>query len=303
MILKDKFIKEQFIIPALRIIGTDSKIKKVYFFPGLLSIIFLTALLVYQSIYTYIVIFGNKEAALEKILWLFHSQYLTGIIISWGIFILLYIFVMPIFEWGLIKYIEQKEKNLEEDVSFSDSLGVGLLHFFPLFEYNNLFSEFKLISILNAYLFVLRFVGADFFQFVNIVFFVLFIAAFFVNLMLNYSIYEIVLGKKKAIPALKGSFQISILNIRNTFKVYMFMFLLNARVIINFFIFLLFPILFALAVSYISSQFLLLITIIILAVLFILLVLLMWYIASVLEVLKTSIWYFAYQEGIKKRED
>jgi hypothetical protein len=50
-------LKEKIIIPAWLIIKNDYKIKKFYLFPGLLSIIFLTILLVYQSIYTYVELF------------------------------------------------------------------------------------------------------------------------------------------------------------------------------------------------------------------------------------------------------
>jgi hypothetical protein len=60
---------ENIILPAWKLIRDDSKIKKFYLFPGLLSTIFLTALLVYQFIYTYFVILGNTTTeALEKML-------------------------------------------------------------------------------------------------------------------------------------------------------------------------------------------------------------------------------------------
>ncbi len=59
-------IKEKIILPARKTIRDDSKIKKFYIFPWLLSIIFLTALLVYQAIYTYVVIFWNNQDEVLK---------------------------------------------------------------------------------------------------------------------------------------------------------------------------------------------------------------------------------------------
>jgi hypothetical protein len=57
---------ERIILPAWKLVSNDSKIKKFYLFPSLLSTIFLTALLVYQSIYTYFVVL-KKETTTEVI--------------------------------------------------------------------------------------------------------------------------------------------------------------------------------------------------------------------------------------------
>ena len=91
-------LKENIILPAWKIIQNDSSIKKVYFFPGLLSIIFLTALLVYQAIYTYVEIFEKKDEAFVILLNFFHSDYLIEVIVSAIIFLVIYILIMPIFE-------------------------------------------------------------------------------------------------------------------------------------------------------------------------------------------------------------
>ena len=93
-----KLIKDKVIIPAWNIIRLDYKIKKFYLFPGLLSIIFLTVLLVYQFIYTYVVIFDKKDQALVVILNFFHSDYLFEIIVTAIIFLIFYFLLTPIFE-------------------------------------------------------------------------------------------------------------------------------------------------------------------------------------------------------------
>jgi hypothetical protein len=73
--------KKDIIIPAWEVIKCDFKVKRFYFLSGLLSIISLTTILLYQSIYTYIVIFHKKEKALELILQFFHSDYFIEFII------------------------------------------------------------------------------------------------------------------------------------------------------------------------------------------------------------------------------
>lgn len=70
--MSDK-IKDNIIQKAWDIIHDDSKIKKFYFFPGIISIIFLTLILVYQTIYTYVEIFHQEDKALRVILSIFHS--------------------------------------------------------------------------------------------------------------------------------------------------------------------------------------------------------------------------------------
>jgi len=91
-------LKEKIILPSLELIKNDSKIKKYYFVPGLLSIILLSVILVYQSIYTYVIILGKKREALQVILDFFHSAYIVEAIIISIIFMLIYIIAMPILE-------------------------------------------------------------------------------------------------------------------------------------------------------------------------------------------------------------
>jgi len=223
----DNKIQKNIILPAWDIIRNNGRLKKFYFFPGLLSIIFLSVLLVYQAIYTYVEVFGYKEDALRIILNFFHSSYALEVIIAWIIFLLVYILITPIFEWGLIKYIESLDNGKKPGIS--DSLWMWLYRFFPLFEYNNIFSEFKLISILNAYLFVIRFVGIEYFNYISYVFVFVFIFSVVINILFAYSKYVIVVWNKKMFPAIWESSKIAILNITTTFKLYFLMFILHYK--------------------------------------------------------------------------
>lgn len=290
-------LKEKIILPARKTIRDDTKIKKFYIFPWLLSIIFLTLLLVYQSIYTYVVIFWNKDETLKNLLKFLESDYWIESITIWILFIIIYTLSIPIFEWWLIKYIDLKNKGTP--IGSSEAFWQWLYNFLPLFEYNNIFSEFKIISILNFYLFSIRFIWMEFIKTINYIFIIIFILWLVLNILFVYSKYAIVLNNKNVFQSIWESSKISILNLKRTIKIYFLMFFLNLRVIVNFIIFLFFPIMIFVVIWLITTKFLLIIAVTILSVIFIWLILALWYLTAVLEVFKTSIWYYAYEEWKK----
>ncbi len=291
-------LKEKIILPSLELIKNDSKIKKYYFVPGLLSIILLSVILVYQSIYTYVIILWKRREALQLILDFFHSTYIIELIIAAVIFMLIYIIAMPILEWGLIKYIH--DRDVKWNASFGDSIGFWVYRFYPLFEFSNIFNQFQFINILNWYLFALRFIGLEYVKYISYVFIVIYLFSIVMNTIIAYAKYEIVLWDKWMFPAIWASSKIALINIRTTIKLYFLMFIVNIKVILNFIIFLCFPVLFVLAFSLITSQIFLTIAIIILAVIFLMIIVLLGYITAVLEVFTTAIWYFAFREWRKK---
>lgn len=291
---------DNIIVPAWEIVNHDSKIKKFYFFPWLLSIIFLSFLLVYQALYTYVEVFWKKEEAFVIILNFFHSDYIFEIVIFSAIFILFYLIITPIFDWGLIRYIDNK--NSWENHSYSEIFWSWMYRFFPLFEYSNIFSQFKFLSILNSYLFIIRFIWIEYIKVLSIIFWVILFISIIINSLFAYSKYEIVLWNKKAFEAAGSSSKIAILNMWMTLRIYFLMFIFNIRVIINFIIFLSFPLLFVTILWYITSTVFLTIALIILSIIFIFFIIALWYLTAVLEVFKASVWYFAYIEWKKRLE-
>lgn len=294
-------LKEKIIIPAWNTIKNDSKVKKYYIIPGLLSIIFLTFLLVYQVIYTYVNIIGAEREVLEKILKFFEYDYAFWSIIAFAIFIIAYFILIPIFEWWLIKYIDLKNKS--QDVSWTDAFWQWILNFLPIFKYSNLFSQFKIVSILNFYLFTIRFIGLEYIKTINIIFLTFLIVWFIINIIFVYSKYAIIVNNKPVYQALWESSRITILNLKNTIKLYFLMLFLNVRVVLNFIIFLFFPVMIVVSIWLISLKFLMILAVWILSIIFIILIFIMWYVTAVLEVFKTSIWYYAYQEWRLKLEE
>ncbi len=293
-----KTFQKNIIVPALELIKNDGKVKKLYFLPGILSLIFLSILLTYQSIYTYVVILWKQEAAFEIILNFVHSEYLTLAIISAVVFIIFYLAIVPIFDGGLIRYIDQKTNGKSAWVS--DSVGFWVFRFYPMFEYNNIFSMFKFVSLINALLFAIRFLWLEYLSYMLTAFFIAFMFSIVINTLIAYTRYEIVLENKTVFQAIGTSSKISLLTLKTTLKLYLMMFFVNIRVVFNFLLFLVFPLVCIWVVGLVTSTIFQTIAIIILGIIFLLLIITITYMATVLEVFTTAIWYFAYREWKEK---
>lgn len=296
----DNNFTENILNPSLDLIKRDAKIKRFYFIPGLMSVVFISVLLVYQVVYTYVELLGNSDAMMQIVLSFFHSEYAIQIIITSTIFTLLYWILTPIFEWWLIKYIQKKS---EWEASRSDSMGYGVVRFAPLFEFNSIFNLFKLMSIVNGYLFTIRYIGLEYIFAISILFLIAFLFSLILNVFIAYTRYEIVLQNKSVFQAIGTSSQIALLNIKTTLRLYVLMFVMNIKVIINFIVFLIFPILTAFILGFISSQTYAMIAIVMLGGVFLFLLIVLAYLAAVLEVFTTAIWYYAYKEGRKKLDE
>jgi hypothetical protein len=152
------------------------------------------------------------------------------------------------------------------------------------------------MSILNWFLFALRFLWIEYISLLWIIFTIAFLFSIVINILTAYARYEIVLENKWVFEAIWVSSQLALLNIKTTIKLYILMFIVNLKVILNFTVFLIFPVISAFIIGFISSQIFITITFIILWGMFLFLIVLLWYMASVLEVFTTSIWYNAYRE-------
>lgn len=288
----NNFLKEKIIIPSWDMIKDDSNAKSFYFIPWILSIIFLTVILVYQTIYTYVEIFWKKDIVLKKILTILETKIWIEILIILWIFLFWYFILVPIFDAWLIKYVDRKFKN--NPLTKSEAFWQWIYKFLQIFEYSNFFSPFKILSILNAYLFIIRLIWIEYLKITSYVFLIILLFGLLINILFSYTKFFIILEDKKIFEGIWESIKLSILNPKITIKLFFIIFILNLRVIFNFIIFLIFPILIVSALTYISIKFLLIITIIILSIIFLWLIIFLWYLTAVLEIFNISLWYHAY---------
>lgn len=284
-------------------IKDDSNAKKFYVIPGILSIIFLSWILVYQTIYTYVKIFwNNSDQVLKIVLRFLETNLWKEVLIIWILFLIIYFVLTPIFEAWLIKYIDVKYKNPEDNLSKSEAFWQWLSKFLQIFKYNNIFSEFKILSILNAYLFVLRFTWIEYIKIISYIFLFFLIFWIIINILFVYAKYFLVIENKTVYESIWESTKLAILNPKNTIQLFFLIFVLNLRVIINFLIFLIFPIIVVLSITYISIKILLFLALGLIVTVFVFLILFLWYLTAVLDVFKVSLWYHAYLEWKKTLE-
>lgn len=123
-----------------------------------------------------------------------------------------------------------------------------------MFEFNNVFGMFKLMSVFNAFLFSLRFLGIEYFNVLALIFLIGFLFSIVINLFIAYIPYIIVLENTGVFEALGISTKITLLNIKTTLQLYIFMFFMNIKVVINFIVFLAFPLAIISIGSFLSSQ-------------------------------------------------
>jgi len=289
-------IRQKIITPSWNLVLSKTSLKKFYILPWLLSMIFMTGLLVYQFTYTAVILFKQDDKALKVLLDFFHSSYLVPILIAAAIIVILYFVLAPIFEVWLIKRIESI-RNWNE-MNASDAIGQWVVNFWPIFEYNNIFSEFKLLSIMNLYLFAIRFVWVKYIEWISYIFLFLAIISVVINILFSYAKYVLILEKKWIFDAISKSVQLVLFNLHVTIRLYFLMFVLNARVILNFIVFLFIPISIIGSLTYITSQVIQFISVFLLTAIWIWIFILIAYLGTVLDILKTSIWYYAYLEAV-----
>ncbi len=293
--------RNQIINKTKEFVLNDGKIKMFYFLPWFVLAVFFTFTLFYQIVYTYVMVFWDSHKVMVLLLDVLQTNYVKYLIIPILIFFFLYIIVFPIYEAGLIWYVSKKyTPETGDDLSRSDALSNWLYRFLPFFEHSNIFSQFKIVNLLNFFLFFFRFMWVDYFMFLLWVFSFLLILFIIMNILFIYSKYEVVLNNQTALNAIEKSVKMTIINLIDTIWFYFYMFVLDIKVILNFFVFLLFPVLITAAFLFISSAFIKVLSIILLVIAFVLLILFLWYTTWVLEVYKTMLWYHLYAESKKK---
>lgn len=297
-------IRDRIVEPSWREITEDFSLRKFYFIPGMISVSFFSIILVYQFVYTYVVLFWNEEKLLTKLLDYLHSDYLIPTLIIWWIFLAFYVFINPLFEIAIINKLNCKSKWA--DVTMWEAFWKSLYSFLPVFEYSNTFNALRIVSIFNMYLFTIRFTWIEKIDYVSYFFWFLLFIWTIINLLSAFTRYIIIIEGLPLFKAFGLSSKMVLLNLRTAFKLYLLMFFLNIRVILNFIIFLGIPIAIVAAITYIASNVLFYVAIWAISIVWILLFLVISYISTTLDVFKLSIWYYAYkdsQDNLKRIEE
>jgi len=144
------------ILPAWELVNKASLIKKFNFLPAILSTTYITVIIFYQIAFAYVFIFDQKDQALALLLGVIHESYFWQFLIAGIILFLLYIFLVPMAKSGLISLIDGFLSKDRRKYRASYGISQSLLHFLPIFEFQNFMSIFRLLSVVTFYLSCLR---------------------------------------------------------------------------------------------------------------------------------------------------
>ncbi|MBP6981632.1 hypothetical protein KBB25_02555 [Candidatus Gracilibacteria bacterium] len=289
-------------LSAWEMVTNFPSLKKLNFFPSFIGMFWLMMIIVYQVVFTYVIIFQKKDAFMESALELIHKDYFGNVLIFFGTIFILYIFISPLTEGGMIEMIHSYKKTKGAKVHRTfQGIFDGFRHFLPLFEAHNVIAIFRPLTIITFYIMLLRLFGREYLAPVSYVMLVYLIFAFFMNMCFAYVKFFIIFENKAVIPALSASTNMAMRHIGITMRLYSTMILLYLRTLLVALIFLGIPF----AISGIIALFtivgvqifLLSIFGIITLVLFIIIV----HLNSTLEIFIEATWYEGYQ--LCKAED
>lgn len=300
---KSQALRETIVGPAWDLVMHTSFLKKFNFFPSLLSTIYLGCIILYQLAFAYVYIFKLKDQFFALIIQWVHTSYFWQVIIALAIGIILYLFITPVAEWGLISLIAKREEESKNGINTAWGLGYGisrgLMNFLPIFELSNALSIFKLLSIITFYIFLLRIFWQGYFISITIIMTLYLGFAFLINILFAYAKFFIIFENKKAIESLSLSVQMALSNLSITFHLYFTLLLVYIRTFITTLIFIIFPFVISGLFTYVTISLLQILSIGILSILFIVLLVFISHLNSVLEIFVEAIWYNAYKENKK----
>lgn len=296
-------MKESIVLGAWEVITRYHSLKKLNFFPSFVGMLWLFCILIYQITYTYVIVFKKKDEFFSRLAQFAHADYFVEVLLVLvGIFVL-YMFLEPIANGGVIQMIDSyKKTHGEKPHRAVQGFFDGLRHFLPIFEVHNITGIFKPLSIITFYILLLRLFGLGYATSISIIMWIYLFFAFFLNMCFAYSKFFIIFEHKTALASLGLSTGMALRHIGITGKLYFTMILLYLRTILVAAIFL--------GIPFVVSSILALFTpfpiiqtifLIVFSVISLILFIFIVHLNSTLEIFVEATWYEAYQ--LCKAED
>lgn len=186
------------------------------------------------------------------------------------------------------------------EYSFTYGIAQGFKHFLPLFEFQNITSIFRPLSIITFFIFLLRITSPEYYGTIILSVIVYFIIAFTVNIFFAYTRYIIIFEGEKAFEAMGRSIKMTLDNLDITFHIYFTLLFVYVRTIITVVIFVIFPFLISAVITYFTTFIFKIISVV---VIFLILAVLLFFVShlnSVLEIFVDAIWYLAYKDNVSR---
>ncbi len=279
----------------------NPKIKWFVFIPSFFAV-FIFVLEVAWQVYLYFV----KFEVLDSYITLDNISALIQFLTEYGLwgtgivaifFVLVFMFVIPPLVTAiLILSVKHKCLHPQKELHMPKRMIDGLGHFFPMFELNAVTAIFSLVSIALFSATFLRYFDAmsDIFIPVILVYIVI---AILVNLFLSFTPYYIAVDNNRVGKGIKSSAALVFLNMGPTLTIWLLMFLVGFRIVVNALIILGVPIGIIAAMTVFNNS-----TAFILSIFFSLgMIVLAAYITSLVLVFSTAVWYISF-ECLKEKQ-
>lgn len=293
----------QIIRDAWHLTTENPKIKWLVLIPSFFAVLIFVLEIAWQA-YLYLtkfeviesqVTFENMGAFVEFL----STNGLWGIGVVAIVFILLFMFVVP--PWitaSVILCVKQKLFYPESELHQRQKLIQGSSHFFPLFEFYALTAIFSMVSILLFMASFYRYFDAWFAYFWPV--FAIYVAiALVVNLFFSFAPYYIVSDKEGVVASLKKSGALVFLHLGDTLTIFLLMFLVNLRIIVNVIVILGIPVGIFAAITLFNSS-----TAWIISVLLAITAIgLTAYLAAIMTVFSTAVWLISFEILKKKKAE
>lgn len=235
-------MKESIVLSAWELITRFHSLKKLNFIPSFVGMLWLFLILLYQVTFTYVIVFQKKDEFLESLANFAHEDYFIEVLIVLGCIFLLYMFLAPLAEGGIIEMIHSYRKSNGTKYHHTfQGIFDGFRHFLPLFEAHNVVSIFRPLAVITFYIFLLRIFGKDYFAPISWIMLVYLIFSFFLNMCFSYTKMFIIFEGKGTIAALSASTGMAVRHIGITMQLYYTMILLYLRTILVALFFLVLP--------------------------------------------------------------
>lgn len=277
-------------------------LKKLNFFPSLIGMLWLLLIIIYQAVFTYVIIFQKKDVFMEFLLNTVHKDYFGEVIIFLISIFALYLFISPLTEGGIIEMIHSYRKSGGTKVHRTfQGIFDGFRHFLPLFEAHNLIAIFRPLTIITFYIMLLRLFGVWYFAPISYLMLTYLIFAFFLNMCFAYTKFFIIFEHKPVIGAMSASTNMAMRHIGVTMRLYSTMILLYLRTLLVALIFLGIPFAISSIVAFFTIVTVKIIFLVIFGLISLGLFIIIVHLNSTLEIFIEATWYEAYQ--LCKAED
>lgn len=295
-------MKESIVLSAWELITKFHSLKKLNFIPSFIGMLWLFLILLYQVTFTYVIVFKKKDQFLEALANFVHKDYFVEVLVGFALLFILYMFVAPLAEGGIIEMIHsyRKSNGTKYRRSFQ-GLFDGFRHFLPLFEAHNVVAIFRPLAIITFYIFLLRIFGKEYFTPISWIMLVYLIFSFFLNMCFSYTKLFIIFEGKGTIAALSASTGMAVRNIGITTQLYYTMILLYLRTILVAIFFLVLPFVASGIVAFFTLMSVKLFLLSIFGVVSLIFFIVIVHLNSTLEIFIEATWYEAYM--LCKKED